>query len=122
METCTGVHCCKSGQTVEVGSFLDFDLEISGNSPIENVNKNDYKFGTNTKLILSSMIKVDEEWKSMAEGYPKVSSQGNKNVFTYRFPVFKSKALYDPVINWQSSSFIKIQNIILLMFLLYIMA
>lgn len=118
METCSGVHCCKKDKTMEVGSFLDFELEINGDKSIQNVKKNDFKFGSDTQLILSSMISVDDEWKQMTDGYPKVSTQGNTNSFTYRFPLFTKKALYDPVIQQISSS--KIQ--LVLIFTLFIVS
>lgn len=118
METCSGVHCCKKEKTMEVGSFLDFELEINGDKSIENVKKNDFKFGTDTQLILSSMISIDDQWKQMSDGYPKVSTQEKTNVFTYRFPLFTKKALYDPVIQQISSG--KIQ--LFLIFTLFIVS
>ena len=103
MTVCEGPHCCQKGQTTEIGSFLDFDLEISGSNPLGNVTQYDYKFGDQTKLILSSMIMVDDGWKKMHDGYPKLNTQGNKNTFTFRFPTFNNTARYDPVIQWSST-------------------
>ncbi len=35
----------------------------------------------------------------MANGYPKFSTVGDRQVFTFRFPRFGTYAFYDPVIN-----------------------
>ena len=34
----------------------------------------------------------------MPEGYPKLTIQGSKNIFTFRFPKFTTKAVYDPTV------------------------
>ena len=39
----------------------------------------------------------------MIDGYPKYTAQGGKDKFTFRFPRFNTKVVYDPIIGTSSS-------------------
>lgn len=40
---------------------------------------------------------MDNSTVEMMDGYPMFTQQGNKNLFTFRFPKFTESVLYDPI-------------------------
>ena len=55
-------------------------------------------------VLVSSKVNVDGVWKEMSSDYPKVETQGVKNLFIFRFPKFSSSVSYDPAIDMSSAS------------------
>jgi hypothetical protein len=91
MTNCVGVKCCKNGNIIEVGEFLDLELEIKGNSTAAS-----YYYGSiynlgNAKLILTNWVIVDGKEVSMPIGYPKIAN----NTFILRIPKFANSAIFD---------------------------
>ena len=106
---------CKEG----AGKFIDLDIEIKGKkdkpekkdeasgATSKNATKKKkakkYSLGDGASLDLSSLVKLDGNWTTMPDGYPKLVTKGGKQIYTFRFPRFKSAAFYDPVIGFDSS-------------------
>ena len=88
------------------GAYLQFGMEIKGSSDAA-LPGGEKRFtlatnaaaGNNVTLELSDEVFLDGAWVPMPAGYPKVETQGSKQLFIFRIPRFSSSALYDPVIN-----------------------
>ena len=62
----------------------------------------DYELGSGAVLAMSNRVQVDGVWLTMASGYPKLSVQGSKDIFTVRLPKGAgggTRISYDPTIN-----------------------
>jgi len=91
---------CQKGQDRETGAFLDFELEIKGQLQAnKSLNSNStYQLG-NSDFVLSNYVKLDgDDYTQLPENYPAYERQGEKDVFTFRFPLFKTSASYDPLV------------------------
>jgi hypothetical protein len=96
--TCPGATCCKNGNLYEVGSLIDFSLEMSG-SKKEPTSKDSKSFDLgNSQFILSAYVKADEKWAKLSDGFPSYNRQGEADIFTLRFPKFEKKLNYDPIV------------------------
>lgn len=94
----TDATCCKQGQNLEIGKYLDFALEIKGNKIINKTESSTYDLG-NSNFILSRYAQLDAgDYTELPAGYPAYEKQGVSDVFTFRFPTFTQSASYDPVI------------------------
>jgi len=93
----------------EVGEFLEFGMEIKGTQLAADGSKR-YKLGTNDAtgaaitLDLSDEVYVNGDWLSMPEGFPKILTQGSKQLFAFRFPRFTAGAMYDPLVSGMTVS------------------
>lgn len=104
-EFCSGVKVgsCKAGDT---GAFIDLDITVKGSAasatkvPGKN---NSYALGGGRTLMLTREVILDGQKAQMPEGYPKLEVKGSKQIFTFRFPRFKTNAIYDPVIGNEDS-------------------
>ncbi len=98
-DACEEPTCCQKGQDFEVGSYLDFDLQIKGGISANNTGNNTYDLG-NSHFILSQYVLLDEEqlYTQLPDNYPAYSKQGETDVFTFRFPRFSKSLSYDPVV------------------------
>lgn len=99
---CQDDSCCEKGGVYEIGSYLDFDLEILGNKNASSIKSTTYDLG-NSKLILAKNSLVDNQTVAMPEGYPTFSHKDDKDVFTLRFPIFEQNVIYDPIIRLNST-------------------
>lgn len=91
---------CKSGQTDQVGAFIDIEIKIKGKaaSPTAKTgNPKNYELGGGVDLELSDRVLVDGTWMAMPEGYPTMTTKGGAAIFKFRFPKFTTSATYDPV-------------------------
>ena len=92
----------------KTGAGLELEIEIKGSSEVNGTlpaGEKRYMLATNAQrgnditLELSDEVFVDgEEWRAMEQGYPALTYQGGKQVFTFRLPKFASSALYDPLV------------------------
>ncbi|KAK3599354.1 hypothetical protein CHS0354_009854 [Potamilus streckersoni] len=100
---------CSKGNADETGALIDFDIIVKGKGNATKVNEttermkgtrgDNYDLGGGAKIIMSKKVKYDNgPWSDMAVGYPKVSSTGDKQTFTFRFLKFNQSVLYDPTI------------------------
>lgn len=95
-----------------VGEFVDFGVAITGPTPPDVFAPEDaptpaedpYALGAGAEFILSNRVRVDGTWENMAEGYPKVSSDGRQYLVALRLPKHTSEALYDPVVRSAGSA------------------
>jgi hypothetical protein len=100
IDPCEGPTCCQKGNQREAGAYLDFELEIKGQKEAnKSLDSNSTYHLGNSDFILSEYIKVDgEEFSKLPVNYPVYEKQGEKDIFTFRFPVFKSSVSYDPLV------------------------
>ena len=101
---CGEAASCTSGQTVQVGEYVDVDIAIKGkNQPVQSPG-DDKKFalGAGVDLNLSDQVLVDGAWVTMPTGYPMVAVKGANTIFTFRFPKFSTNAVYDPLVGTSS--------------------
>jgi len=104
-DQCPGPHCCKKGQTVEVGKYLDFEMEIKGKDAAKKTNNNKkYSLGGGSNLILFDSVLIDGNWTTLDKGYPKYSTEGSKEIYTFRFPKFNDSLIYDPLVNYDGTT------------------
>jgi hypothetical protein len=95
--------CCVKGNVNEIGSFLDFELEIKGNKLVNQTEGNTYDLG-NSNFVLSNYSKLDgADFTQLPEGFPKYEKQGASDVFTFRFNKFEKSVSYDPVVLMNAS-------------------
>ncbi|XP_053372483.1 skeletal aspartic acid-rich protein 2-like [Mercenaria mercenaria] len=98
---CDGSSSCKQN---EMGEYLDFDIVMKGKSGsatrADSESGNTYTLGDSGSTMLSRKIKVDgaADLVDMATDYPKLITQGSKQIFRFRFPKFTTSILYDPTI------------------------
>jgi hypothetical protein len=57
-----------------------------------------FSLGGGAQVLLSNSVQIDGEWRDMQEGYPKLETQGSKQLFGFRFDRFQDKAFYDPAV------------------------
>ncbi|KAK3599350.1 hypothetical protein CHS0354_009849 [Potamilus streckersoni] len=94
-----GVNC-KQGSTGEVGRYIDFSIVISGNRSASNATKETsdgdvYNLGGGAGIILSKKVKYDDRnWTNMTTGYPKMTTTGKHQMFTFRLENFNTSAQY----------------------------
>jgi hypothetical protein len=92
----TDATCCLNENSIETGSFLDFELEIKGNRQAYDIENNIYDLG-NSKLVLSNYYIPDEDdYTLLPEGFPKYEVRESYDVFTFRFNKFEKSVSYDP--------------------------
>jgi hypothetical protein len=90
---------CVRGQNIEVGSFIDFTINIKGkdSAKLSDSKKNKFSFG-DASVILPNYIKLDNNDSQMPDGYPASVSTNSTNSFIFRFPKFNSSVYYDPIV------------------------
>ena len=101
----TASAICVKGDERETGAFLDFELEIKGQKEANrSLNSNStYQLG-NSDFVLSNYVKLDDgDFTKLPENYPAYERQGEKDIFTFRFPLFKTSASYDPLVVMNSA-------------------
>lgn len=95
---------CGSGNKAETGAFLDLTITISGKGSSASKGSGKVEIGGGAVLNLAQSVTIDEASVAMPSGYPKVEAQGSKTMITFRFPKFKTSALYDPTITGASGA------------------
>jgi len=109
MPSWTWCNPCKQGNTNEIGAFIDLDVVIkgkAGNASKRASNSETYDLGGNVNLELTNKVMVDGSQTTMPEGYPKVSFQGGKQIYTFRFPKFTTSVVYDPLLDMDGGTFV----------------
>lgn len=96
-ETCKDSTCCLKGQANEVGSFLDFEIEIKGDKTSKDKSGDKVMLGDNSQIVLPNEINVDGTWSTMPTGYPQQIGT-EKTTYTFRFQKFSKTLSYDPLI------------------------
>jgi len=89
-----------------VGAFLEVGMEIKGSADAA-LPDGEKRFtlatnpetGANITLELSDEVMLDGLWMRMPEGYPRVETQGSKQLFKFRFPRFGAACYYDPIVS-----------------------
>jgi len=94
----------------EIGEFIDIDIKIKGKKPKAEKKpkgedkgrkgkgkKDDYDLGGAVNLRLTNLITVDGKVVEMPAGYPMVKTKGSSQIFTFRFPKFATRGVYDPI-------------------------
>lgn len=95
----SGFTCRNQGADQE-GKYLDLDIEVKGSASSASTANGGKTFslGGGVNIQLTNKVTVDGNETTLPEGYPKVETQGGKQVFKFRFPKFTSSLSYDPVI------------------------
>lgn len=91
----------------KTGEFLELGIQIKGSSATATAAAgSDKKFtlGSGLTVDLSNKVQIDGTWVAMPAGYPKVETQGSKQLFIFRFPKFSTSLAYDPIIDGLGSS------------------
>ena len=96
-DQCTGPNCCINQNVNEIGSFIDFTLELSGSKNPSNSSSYKYDLG-NGQFILSQYCMLDNSWTKLPNNYPNYSHDNNTEYFTFRFPTFQKTLMYDPIV------------------------
>jgi hypothetical protein len=107
------------------GQFVELDIEIKGekSKPQPKAKKTDktkpdakepkkdkglektWDLGSGATLDLSDLVMVDGNWTNMPEGYPKLVTKGDKQMYTFRFPKFNDYAFYDPIVSFDPNAY-----------------
>ena len=78
--------------------FLELNIIIKTINDDEKVTQNGDKFTIGTMdLSTSNNVLIDNVLQPMPNGFPKLSIQGNKQIFTFKFPKFATSMIYDPI-------------------------
>jgi len=78
--------------------FLELNIIIKTLNDDEKVTQNGDKFTIGTMdLSTSNNVLIDNVLQPMPNGFPKLSIQGNKQIFTFKFPKFATSMIYDPI-------------------------
>jgi len=93
---------CAKGQQKQTGAYIDLDVSVKGRSNVAQTG-NLVDLGAGMGCELSDQVLVDGVWQQMPKGFPRVQLQGSQVVFTFRFPFFTDRAMYDPLITGVSS-------------------
>lgn len=89
------------------GAYIDIGVLIKGRSGVP-VKTDDltYDLGGDVPLYLSGQVLVQDDivpaWEPMEDGYPKMEQNG---VFVLRFPKFKGRAMFDPIIAYSLANY-----------------
>lgn len=102
---CTESTCNKGGSG-EVGAFVDLTISIKGKgTPSRKTGNNkrtdgeEYDLGGEASVALSKkIIKDNGDPENMPGNYPAFETQGNKQLFVFRFPTFLNRVVYDPTV------------------------
>lgn len=92
---------CKNEATMQIGSFLDFAMEIKGRNVPENITiGNKYSLGDGVTVLVPKKVLYDNSTaRNMSTGYPTLATNGTKTVFVFRFDKFAISAKYDPIVS-----------------------
>ena len=82
-------------------AYVELDIELKGQT-LKQSNKTIDLGGALVQL--SDEVVVDGNPTRMSQGYPKQTQLGQKTVYTFRFPVFNTRVVYDPVVQFSSTS------------------
>lgn len=82
-------------------AYIDIGIEIKSTKSEKKNNTIDLGDAT---LQLSNRVQVDGTEQNMPSGYPKIVSQGSKELFIFRFPTFSQKVVYDPLLQLSATS------------------
>jgi hypothetical protein len=117
-EFCTaggkGNRKCSKGGKDQNGTALDVVVYVDakGADPVPAPSTNSSSNATNAtalplagggKLELARRLRVDGEWKTMEDGFPKSVTKGKQTQITIRFPKFASAVYYDPIVTLASA-------------------
>jgi hypothetical protein len=92
---CSNSTPCEGDQ---IGSFLDLAFEVQDSENATKGHDLKYKIG-NSDLVFSNYYNIDEANSTkLPSGYPQYQKLQDSDVFTVRFPTFKTNALYDPIV------------------------
>jgi len=84
--------------------FLELNIIIKALND-EEVRQDGNKFTVGgMDLSTSDNVLIDGVINPMPEGFPKLSIQGNKQIFTFKFPKFATSMVYDPIFSNASLS------------------
>lgn len=79
---------------------IEVHIEMKGKEPVGNItNSTAISLGGST-LQLSNRVVVDGEEVDMPYGYPRIETQGSKDIYIFRFPRFQEAVVYDPVLQF----------------------
>lgn len=85
----------------EEGAFLELDIKIKGAASevtlIDELSRI-YDLGGDANLTLTNKVMIDDVQREMPDGYPFLRTQGNSQIFTFRFQKFTTSAQYDPLL------------------------
>lgn len=81
---------------------LELRLNIKGEKASGNSSSMVHDLGGGT-LQLSQRVEVDGVDASMPVGYPRVESEGSKDIYVFRFPKFVNTLVYDPVLQMDTT-------------------
>jgi hypothetical protein len=95
--TCPGINCCKRGNDIEIGNYLEFVMVVKGKESSKKKSEKIYSLG-GSEFILFQNIQVDGNWTTMPTGYPR---NNNTEEYTFRFPIFTKTLSYDPIIQYE---------------------
>lgn len=93
-------------QPAEVGNNLDMEIEIG--AALKEHKKQEkrvstegdrYDIGSGT-IVLSTTVNIDGNFTGMTPGYPMLNTTGVNAVYKFRFPKFKKRLVYDPIIDF----------------------
>lgn len=82
-------------------AYVELDIELKGQT-LKQTNKTLDLGGALVQL--SEEVVIDDLPTRMPQGYPKRTTVGQKNIYTFRFPVFDTQAVYDPVVQFSAVS------------------
>ncbi|KAL4228725.1 hypothetical protein ACF0H5_011768 [Mactra antiquata] len=99
IDSWTFCNPCTKGQTQITGAFLDFDIDIKGTSPPNEISPGVFDFNGTTLITPKEVLYDNTTTKDMPSGYPKLTVQGAKNIFTFRFEKFSQSVFYDPTVD-----------------------
>mmetsp|Transcript_171034 Transcript_171034/g.415702 ORF Transcript_171034/g.415702 Transcript_171034/m.415702 type:complete len:303 (+) Transcript_171034:59-967(+) len=90
---------CQQGQNQQVGDMVEVDITVKGLVDAQQGSSGrSVDLGGGLTLELSDQVTVDGEPASMPDGFPQVSFQGSRTILTFRFPKFRDRLVYDPVV------------------------
>jgi len=82
-----------------IGKYIDLDIVIKGDKEATSDGNKTFQVG-NSQLDLSSEVIVDGTNVAMPDGYPKFTTKGSKQIFSFRFPKFSDNIEYDPLFRY----------------------
>jgi len=95
-------NCREAGESVDVAVKIKgknkFAMRKDGVNPAGKGKTTEYELGGGISLFLTNLVSVDGKITEMPEGYPKSEVKADGSVFTFRFPRFADRILYDPII------------------------
>lgn len=114
-------------QELQIGKYLHVGLSLMtpdskiketakfvfNRDKMERVGARQYGAGDGASLILSSQVSIDEKWKGLEEGFPKIQNKDSKTMITFRCEKFESSCKYDII--FTASSAVSFQASVVIM-------